>query len=281
MDKQNLINYLEDVYNIEKQKRIAKETMGILSDRYNKSNERYQYAINNRSVKKNSNRFIALGFFIWGILGLLVNVFYSIPNPDVETDSATPVIFLLIAVVSGFCYFRMSKQTSDLQKRVLNEAQETEKKMKTEMMVLKENYSVLNQANQSTQEILDKIYALNIVHPKYRYLEAIGMFLEYLSTGRTHSLEARNGDLGAYNLYEDELYKGLIINKLDQVLQNQRILIAGQRQIISQINTMIHDIDIACERLEKIQNVTQVNAFYNAVTAYNSSITKKILQNRY
>lgn len=52
MDKQNLINYLEDVYNIEKQKRIAKETMGILSDRYNKSNERYQYAINNRSVKK-------------------------------------------------------------------------------------------------------------------------------------------------------------------------------------------------------------------------------------
>lgn len=55
------------------------------------------------------------------------------------------------------------------------------------------------------KKLLDKLQALydkNILHPKYRNLDAVAAIYDYISTGRCEGLEGRDG---AYNLYEEKL----------------------------------------------------------------------------
>ncbi len=67
-----------------------------------------------------------------------------------------------------------------------------------------------------SEEVLNRLYAMNILHPKYRNLAAASTIFEYLETGRCTEL---TGHEGAYNLYESELRQNLIIAKLDVVIQ--------------------------------------------------------------
>lgn len=67
-----------------------------------------------------------------------------------------------------------------------------------------------------SEEVLGRLYAMNVLHPKYRNLAAASIILEYLETGRCTEF---TGHEGAYNLYESELRQNLIITKLDTVIQ--------------------------------------------------------------
>lgn len=74
--------------------------------------------------------------------------------------------------------------------------------------------STLQSTIAATQGILEKIYAADIIYPKYRNLVAVGMFCEYLMSGRCEKLE---GHEGAYNIFENELRQNMIVSKLDDV----------------------------------------------------------------
>ena len=141
--------------------------------------------------------------------------------------------------------------------------------------------SQLKETYKKCQLNLQKLYELNVITPKYRELVPCAMFLEYLSTGRTHSLEAVQGDMGAYNLYEDELYKKIIINKLDQVLENQKLLY----QELRKINTNVEQLCGSVERIEssvnQIRKNTQISAWCNMVTAVNTSVIRRIQEEYY
>lgn len=278
MEKQKLIEYLEAVYGLEKQKRIAQNTMTRLSEKYKAAKQNFDRGNQKRIIQKNPSRIFALGICIWAICFEAAGIYATI-SPNVTADSASLVIGGIIILVSGGCYLNMNRKTAEKQKEEDDYAFQQAEMGKKDMAVINENFGPIQAAHQQTQELLNQLYAWNIIHPKYRHLEACGMFLEYLSTGRTHSLEAEGADRGAYNIYEEELYRGIIIDKLDQVLSNQRILIEGQRQIAQSINSMVRSVDYACQSLDKIQRMEQVNLFYNAVTAYNSSVSKKFLLN--
>ena len=68
--------------------------------------------------------------------------------------------------------------------------------------------------NDALKQNLSKLYALNVIHPKYRSLVPVSMFCEYVETGRCSEL---TGHEGAYNIYEAELRQNVIIDQLDSI----------------------------------------------------------------
>ena len=135
----------------------------------------------------------------------------------------------------------------------------------------------------NTYYCLDQLYDLNIIFPKYRYFAAVTTFYEYFSSGRCSSL---TGHEGAYNLYENELRMGIIINKLDrivqmlgQIQQNQYTLATAIQESNQKADRIFGEICRCEERLETLNNNVVVNGYFNAISAMNSiSIAKYIRQ---
>lgn len=148
---------------------------------------------------------------------------------------------------------------------------------------LSENESQLKKV----QATLEQLYAMNILHPKYRNFIAVTMLLEYFETERCDTLTGANG---AYNLYESELRQNLIIMKLDEVIErldklqttmysccaalktlNQQISLV-HRQLSSISVTMNHQLEVQ----QKTMEFTAATAMYAAATAANTEALKYI-----
>jgi hypothetical protein len=82
------------------------------------------------------------------------------------------------------------------------------------------------------KETLSALYGTNILHTKYQNLVAAASIYDYLSTGRTSSLVRIGNDPGAYNIYEDDVRVGRIVNVIGKV----------GSQIIGAVNNMSSDI---------------------------------------
>lgn len=121
-----------------------------------------------------------------------------------------------------------------------------------------------------SKELLEKIYSVDIIFPKYRNMVAMCTMYEYFASGRCTELTGANG---AYNLYEAELRQNLIINQLeavnvnlDQVKQNQYVLYQG----IVEANQALHEISTD---VKSVVNATYDIAMSNRITAYCAQIT--------
>ncbi len=107
-----------------------------------------------------------------------------------------------------------------------------------------EETALIGSSRAGTQEVLNKLYQLNIIYPKYRNLVAVTMFCEYLASGRCEAFE---GPHGMYNLYENELRAGIIIGELQQIkgvmrrISSQLGAISGQLSAIRDGQYMLYD----------------------------------------
>ncbi len=281
MEKQKIMLYLSDVLEVEKQKRIAEDTINnYIVKEYKKaqSNAEEDKKVYKEKIKPIHYIFFLIG--LWLIYGSLVTLDEVLDSS--YNDGLFGWVLVLIIIIAAIACFRYPfKKRKDEQKLVNAMSAVLAKKGREDMAVLNENYQVVLKAYNESKKILDVLYSLNIIYPKYRYLEACGMFLEYFKAGRTNSLEANGEDRGAYNIYEDELFKGIVINKLDQVLENQRILINGQRQISAQINGLISGMNQMRKDVKDMKIAAQTNTFYNTVIAYNTTVMRRISENQY
>ncbi|MCM1115338.1 MAG: hypothetical protein NC397_07575 [Clostridium sp.] len=110
---------------------------------------------------------------------------------------------------------------------------------------------------------LQSLYNLRIdgvlcLHPNYQGLVPISIIYGYFDTGRCTQLQ---GHEGAYNLYEDEKMKGMIINKLDVVSRqlsqlNNTMLYVGQA--IEECNSRLSDLESASNRM--IGSINNMNS---------------------
>lgn len=135
------------------------------------------------------------------------------------------------------------------------------------------------------KSLLEKLYSLGFIFPKYRNLIAMCTIYEYYMTGRVSELEGPNG---AYNLYESELRQNLIINKLDtiitqleQVKENQFILYQEVQKTNKTLNGISQDIKGILDTTMKIENKTELisratnlTAYYSQITAHNTEAIK-------
>ncbi len=127
-----------------------------------------------------------------------------------------------------------------------------------------------------TKENLERVYAKNIIYPKYRNLPALTSIYEYYVTGRCEEL---SGPYGAYNLYEDEVRKDKIISQLNTVIANLEQIKLNQYKLYEQVcqiqsntNRMVRELNAIKGYVIELTNLTALNTYYNGVTALNTRI---------
>lgn len=142
---------------------------------------------------------------------------------------------------------------------------------------------------------LQKIYAKNIIFPKYRNLVMVCSLYEYICAGRCSELE---GHEGAYNILETEIRLDRIISQLDlvvanleQIKRNQFMLYSAvqeSNQRLNQITGAIGDMSASLEGIysgtsQLNENTAQLNAHIaelqknSALTAYHAERAQKEL----
>lgn len=126
-----------------------------------------------------------------------------------------------------------------------------------------------------TRNTLNKLYSMDIIYPKYRTMAAVTSFYEYFCSGRCTEL---TGHEGAYNIFEEEVQRGIIsdkldiiIQKLDQIQRNQYILTQAIRKSNQMAEQMYTKICQCADRLESIDLNTTITGYFSAISAANSS----------
>lgn len=325
MEKQKLINYLQDVYQLQIQNKIEKDTLVKLEERFRQEKDNFEF--NNREkyqtspkilerIRKAKMIILTAIVLICGSVGLLMAAKYNMTSRQrlveeftlegnersaesnrryLEEDlshyniSKSLIVFSLIfGGVSIAVYMQAVKSKEEEQEEMRAMAAILRKDCDNNMKIISENYNIARTACSNTEKVLNQLYSLDIIYPKYRYLEACGTFLEYLLSGRAPSLEATPGYSGAYSLFEEDLFRGLIVDKLDKILANQKILIRGQREITNKVNELIHGVENIQKKMsgmnqdiQKIAHAEEMNVFYNSITAYNTSVMRRISENYY
>lgn len=136
--------------------------------------------------------------------------------------------------------------------------------------------TTLEKPLKETKENLERVYAKNIIYPKYRNLPALTSIYEYYVTGRCEEL---SGPYGAYNLYEDEVRKDKIISQLNTVIANLEQIKLNQYKLYEQVcqiqsntNRMVRELNAIKGYVIELTNLTALNTYYNGVTALNTRI---------
>ncbi|MCX4364547.1 MAG: zinc ribbon domain-containing protein [Bacilli bacterium] len=140
--------------------------------------------------------------------------------------------FIICAIVATIMFIinimKNVKIKNNYNKKLKEETAKVDKEnkhKKENLVVLKERKNHLNKQLGETKNLLNKIYDLNVIYPKYRNLIPITMFIEYLSSNRCRSLYNYTG---CYNVYEQELLQKQIIGRLDIVIDSLNSIRANQ-----------------------------------------------------
>lgn len=342
MEKDGLINYLQDVYQLEINRKIIRNSLQELKNEFRKQEADLAYVNKEHKVGNERLRATMLNFIISLLFAGVCVYFYTVYfpeknsyyeskvasysnadlsllpedfsgilwNPSTEESDALMLhsalnsleeirrgqklvgLASLITIIwfGGSCVGILvaNKKRKDEQEEVDALSLVIKKGAEKSLEILRESSNVLKTAEKRTENSLEQLYSLDIIYPKYRYLEACGTFLEYLLSGRANALEATAGFVGAYTLFEEELFRGEINNKLDRILQNQKILIRGQKEILDKTNAILNGVNRICrecsevkKEINRISRIEEINAFYNSVTAYNTTVTRRIMENYY
>ena len=184
---------------------------------------------------------------------------------------------IALLVVVGFIMFGLlvvyfpEKKTYDA---YCKEVEDERQRIKTEDVakrVLLKEAEIIERKMQSSKKLLDSLYSMNVVHEKYRNLVAVTQLYEYFDTRRRNILE---GNGGAYDLFEEELRKDMIIDRLDKIisqldkLQRTLFLLFQELNKTNEIlSSLGNDIRSANITLQGIQNMAAITAFNSTVIA--------------
>lgn len=125
-----------------------------------------------------------------------------------------------------------------------------------EVNEIKKNYTAVKDTLKSLYNL--RLNGVLCLHPNYQGLVPISIIYGYFDTGRCSQLQ---GHEGAYNLYEDEKMKGMIIGKLNVVLKqlnqlNRSMIYVGKA--IEECNSRLSDLESAGNRM--ISSVNNMNS---------------------
>ena len=222
--------------------------------------------------------FIVLGFFIDSFLsGIGISLVIWV------------ISCLAFIIIGGIWTFIDDKRDENEIKRINLEIDKENLQIKLDNSAIRKNelqqISILKHEQnrvynlyKETVNSLNSLYGLNIVYFKYQDMVPIYTLYEYLLSKRCYQLDGPNG---AYNIYEYELRQGLIIHKLDVVIQKLDTIIENQRLLSQEISVsnqiaakMSSQIESVARKLGPISQNTEVSAYYNKITAQNTEYLK-------
>lgn len=130
---------------------------------------------------------------------------------------------------------------------------------------LKNTAMILKERKEKSEETLRKFYELDVIRPKYRNLLCVATFLEYLENERCYSL---TGHEGCYNLFEEELQRGLIISKLSDISNQLETIRQNQERAADALDEIQRTSRHLCEGIERINGRMDVVLENQRVQAY-------------
>lgn len=162
------------------------------------------------------------------------------------------VILYIIASVKGNreSYFE-NEQKLDAEYSAARKSASVQIEQEKQMAVYYQDArNCLHNTYSKTCSMLQYLYSYNIIYEKYRYdLVAICMFAEYFKSGRCVSFQ---GHEGAYNIYEQEIRLGIIIEKLDEIIERLDRIEQNQYGLYQALNEISRRQDRILTNLESI-----------------------------
>lgn len=285
MDKQMTMDYLKDIVTLESRKRTA----GNMYNRMLVDEKNCKAGLGATAVKPKLQigwKKLLIRYWVWGtVLGLMIMPLEVVSENAVMGDAVLSIFIILFYVFYiGYVVWKVMEAKQAQENTYEDNKQyaiSTVQRSTTQLALIQQEKPKLKAVYVQCDETLQKLYTLGIVHPKYRDFVPCAMFLEYLGTGRTHSLEASPGDKGAYNLYEEELKFQIISNKLDRILQNQKVICQEIRNINATVESLYSSMKQIETNTKQIEHNTKISAWCNSVTMYNTSVMRKRIDDYY
>lgn len=121
-----------------------------------------------------------------------------------------------------------------------------------------------------------KLYAQNVIYPKYRNIIAVASFNDYILSGRCETLEGNNG---AYDKYEIECRADMIISKLTDVLSSLEKIKDNQYMLYTQISEVNNGLNKLNSTMEKaVETLKTISSDTDAIRVTTSSINAHTAQ---
>ena len=122
----------------------------------------------------------------------------------------------------------------------------------------------------------NRLYAQNVIYPKYRNMVAIASFNDYIMSGRCDALEGANG---AYDKYEVECRADIIISKLTDVLVSLEEIKNNQYMLYTQISEVNNGLNKLNSTMEKaVETLKEISSDTSSIRATTSSIAAHTAQ---
>ena len=159
-------------------------------------------------------------------------------------------VFLAVLLFSGIsCFCKAAKAGADngkARREYMQKVNDDNRRGAAEKDCVRElraQEEIISDRYNKLEDQLQQLYGLNVIYGKYCNFSAAATMLEYFESGRCSGLK---GPYGAYNLYEAELGRGIIIAKLDQVIDNLQSIQENQYVLYGAIT----EASGICERIE-------------------------------
>lgn len=135
-----------------------------------------------------------------------------------------------------------------------NRCQKEIEKLKVQNHVAENYLQQVQKALATSHENLERMYAYNVIFPKYRNYIMVSSIYEYICAGRCTTLE---GHEGAYNILELEIRLDRIITQLDDILRDLAAIRANQYTLYSCPQEANRKIDTIMQEESRIANAMQ------------------------
>ena len=257
LDVEFIKAYLQSSIELETQKRIAEQTFNELLREENQWKQKMSYVAKKRYTK----------FSIWDMLfmackgfGISLAILYVIIT-IIEFADFNSILFEDILYFIWFIILAMLVVVIPIYRKITDYI---------------DNKGKLKRAYRCAVNNLTNTYSTNIIYKKYQTVEACASIYDYLESGRCYMLE---GPYGAYNKYDDDLAKGIIIKKLEEIGSKMDMIIANQekaycvmQKIQKNVEEMECDMKNICQSLQDVDGKLNDIANNTKITAWASSV---------
>lgn len=307
MEKAKLLKYLGAVRDLEGHMYVHEQAIARLQNQYNDINRR----VNNNSYErcrqhkgdddtppitmqesiKTSLGLFAVMAVCFGILaGILSPILATITygfNVTTEQVGSMAIVLIGLAVILSFLFNAvMVKKRYDELRNGSEKWQEVETYNKGvmernkaqrawdahQLQLIPQEIELLKSNKKQIWSLLYDFYHCNILHKDYQNLVAVCSIYQYIDSGRCMELHGPNG---AYNLYEDEKFKRIVISKLDEIIQRLNQIQHTQRElyrVMCNCETKISELTQITKNIA--QNITSIQDSAE-ITQYNTSYLKQ------
>ena len=290
--KAGLLEYLKRAIALENSMVTQKQVI----DDYDESSKRREPILNleaEREYPKSSTNLssFAIISLLFGVIMLILGVL-ALPFPHLRSGSGIGMVFAIggcaclpfIFSIPGLnredeSYRGECELVKSMNERIREKNSEKEAQYQNAMSEWRDSnekaHEYFSTPLSETQAVLDKLYSVDVIYPKYHTLPALTSIYEYLVTGRCEEL---SGAHGAYNLYEDEIRKDTIISQLNTVIENLEQIKQNQYMLYEQEKGIQQNTRAIAAELYQIKGYTAcltdlaaLTAFYSGVAATNTS----------